>query len=58
VDKLELAGKTFLSVPGYKDKVEFGVLTSFAYKVATYRTVNLWKWKCLFSSDFKTISFV
>lgn len=23
-----------LSVPGYKDKVEFGVLTSFAYKLA------------------------
>ncbi len=22
-----------MSVPGYKDKVEFGVLTSFAYKI-------------------------
>ncbi|XP_039287270.1 valine--tRNA ligase [Nilaparvata lugens] len=33
VDKMELPGKTFLSIPGYKDKVEFGVLVSFAYKV-------------------------
>ncbi|KFD54850.1 hypothetical protein M514_04284 [Trichuris suis] len=33
VDKLELTGRTFLSVPGYKDKVEFGVLVSFAYPV-------------------------
>ncbi|XP_071449683.1 valine--tRNA ligase isoform X2 [Hetaerina americana] len=33
VDKVELGGRTLLSVPGYKDKVEFGVLVSFAYKV-------------------------
>ncbi|KAK6627596.1 hypothetical protein RUM44_010074 [Polyplax serrata] len=33
VDKRELAGRTLLSIPGYKDKVEFGVLVSFAYKV-------------------------
>jgi valyl-tRNA synthetase len=33
VDKTELTGRTLLSVPGYKDKVEFGVLVSFAYKV-------------------------
>ena len=33
VDKTELTGRTMLSVPGYKDKVEFGVLVSFAYKV-------------------------
>ena len=33
VDKIELPGKTLLSVPGYKDKVEFGVIISFAYKV-------------------------
>jgi len=33
VDKVELPGKTLLSVPGYKDKVEFGVIISFAYKV-------------------------
>lgn len=31
VDKKELAGRTLLPVPGYKDKVEFGVLVSFAY---------------------------
>jgi len=33
VDKKELTGRTLLSVPGYNDKVEFGVLISFAYKV-------------------------
>jgi valyl-tRNA synthetase len=33
VDKVELTGKTLLSVPGYTEKVEFGVITSFAYKV-------------------------
>ncbi|XP_044734548.1 valine--tRNA ligase isoform X2 [Chrysoperla carnea] len=33
VDKVELEGRTFLSVPGYDEKVEFGVLVSFAYKV-------------------------
>lgn len=33
VDKVELTGRTLLSIPGYKDKVEFGVLVSFAYKV-------------------------
>jgi len=33
VDKQELSGRTFLPVPGYKDKVEFGVIISFAYKV-------------------------
>ncbi|KAB0396918.1 hypothetical protein E2I00_009833, partial [Balaenoptera physalus] len=33
VDKKELTGRTLLSVPGYKEKVEFGVLISFAYKV-------------------------
>ena len=30
---MELPGRTLLSVPGYKDKVEFGVIISFAYKV-------------------------
>jgi valyl-tRNA synthetase len=34
VDKVELAGRTMLAVPGYKDKVEFGVLLSFAYPIA------------------------
>jgi len=33
VDKKELTGRTLLAVPGYNDKVEFGVLISFAYKV-------------------------
>ena len=33
VDKVELTGRTQMSVPGYADKVEFGVLTSFAYKL-------------------------
>lgn len=33
VDKVEIAGRTFLSVPGYDEKVEFGVIISFAYKV-------------------------
>lgn len=34
MDKIELPGRTFLSVPGYTEKVEFGVLVSFAYQVA------------------------
>lgn len=33
VDKMELSGRTFLEVPGHKDKVEFGVLVFFAYPV-------------------------
>lgn len=33
VEKRELTGRTLLSVPGYTDKVEFGVLISFAYPV-------------------------
>ena len=33
VDKKELTGRTLLPVPGYPDKVEFGVLVSFAYPV-------------------------
>ncbi len=33
VEKVELAGRTLLSVPGYQDKIEFGVLVSFAYQV-------------------------
>ncbi|XP_072401213.1 valine--tRNA ligase [Diabrotica undecimpunctata] len=33
VDKVELPGRTFLSVPGYDEKVEFGVLVHFAYQV-------------------------
>lgn len=33
VDKIELPGRTFLSVPGYDEKVEFGVIVHFAYQV-------------------------
>lgn len=33
VDKVELPGRTQLSVPGYNEKIEFGVLVSFAYKI-------------------------
>lgn len=33
VDKVELPGRTFLQIPGYEEKIEFGVLVSFAYKV-------------------------
>lgn len=33
VENIELSGRTLLDVPGYQDKVEFGVLHSFAYPV-------------------------
>lgn len=33
VDKVELAGRTTMAVPGYEKKIEFGVLVSFAYPV-------------------------
>lgn len=33
VDKLEVPGRVFLSIPGYQEQVEFGVLVSFAYQV-------------------------
>ncbi|XP_048525235.1 valine--tRNA ligase [Dendroctonus ponderosae] len=33
VDKVELPGRTFISVPGYEEKIEFGVLVHFAYQV-------------------------
>ncbi|XP_065342527.1 valine--tRNA ligase isoform X2 [Cloeon dipterum] len=33
VDKVELPGRTLLSIPGYDEKVEFGVLVNFAYKI-------------------------
>ncbi|XP_050307402.1 valine--tRNA ligase [Anthonomus grandis grandis] len=33
VDKVELPGRTLLSVPGYEEKIEFGVLVHFAYEV-------------------------
>lgn len=34
VDKIDIPGRTFFSIPGYgEEKVEFGVLVTFAYKV-------------------------
>ncbi|KJH48795.1 valine--tRNA ligase [Dictyocaulus viviparus] len=33
VDKKELHGRTLLAVPGYDEKIEFGVLISFAYSI-------------------------
>ena len=30
---MELSGKTLLSVPGYDNKIEFGVLVYFAYEI-------------------------
>uniref|UniRef100_A0A3P8WCY9 Valine--tRNA ligase n=1 Tax=Cynoglossus semilaevis TaxID=244447 RepID=A0A3P8WCY9_CYNSE len=39
VDSKELAGQTMLSVPGYKNKVEFGTILSFAYPVDGHEEV-------------------
>ncbi len=33
VDKVELEGRTLLNVPGYSQKIEFGVLVFFAYRI-------------------------
>ena len=33
VDNKNIAGRTLLSVPDYDDKIEFGVLTSYSYRV-------------------------
>ncbi|CAH6720160.1 valine--tRNA ligase, mitochondrial [[Candida] jaroonii] len=33
VDNKDIAGRTLLSVPNYESKIEFGVLTHFAYQV-------------------------
>lgn len=33
VDNKVIPGRTLISVPGYSDKIEFGVLTSFSYPV-------------------------
>ena len=41
VDNKELEGRTFLPVPGYADKVEFGVLVSFSYKLADGRSLTV-----------------
>lgn len=36
VDKLELTGRTLLSIPGYQEKIEFGILVLFAYEVIDF----------------------
>ena len=33
VENVPIAGRTMMKVPGYKEPIEFGVLTSFAYPV-------------------------
>ena len=33
MDKVELEGRTLLNVPGYDQKIEFGVIVSFAYRI-------------------------
>lgn len=33
VDNIELKGRTFLSVPDYDEKIEFGIIVSFAYPI-------------------------
>lgn len=33
VDKVDIPGRSFFSIPGYEEKIEFGVLITFAYKV-------------------------
>ena len=38
VDKVPLKGRTYLQIPGYPDKVEFGTITSFAYKLVESET--------------------
>ncbi|XP_030053250.1 valine--tRNA ligase, mitochondrial isoform X2 [Microcaecilia unicolor] len=33
VDRKQLGGKTYLSIPGYQEKIRFGELVTFAYKL-------------------------
>lgn len=33
MEKVELTGRTLLKVPGYDNKIEFGVLVFFAYPI-------------------------
>ena len=37
----ELEGRTLISVPGYSEKVEFGVLISFSYKLEDGRKITV-----------------
>uniref|UniRef100_A0A673HCZ5 Valine--tRNA ligase, mitochondrial n=1 Tax=Sinocyclocheilus rhinocerous TaxID=307959 RepID=A0A673HCZ5_9TELE len=39
VDSKELSGRTLLSVPGYEQKVEFGIMVTFAYPLEGQREV-------------------
>jgi hypothetical protein len=42
VDHKEISGRTMLSVPGYEEPVECGVITSFAYEIeGTGRLISL-----------------
>ena len=53
VDKKELTGRTPISVPGYDEKIDFGVLTSFAYKIEeTGEDAVVCSYKCSFSLSF------
>lgn len=56
VDKKELAGRTLLPVPGYKDKVEFGVLVCFAYKIdgSGERSASVGPSGCLINGSYYT----
>lgn len=33
VDKVSVKGRTYMNIPGYSERIEFGTLTSFAYRV-------------------------
>ena len=41
VDQKELEGRTLLAVPGYAEKVEFGVIVSFSYKLEDGRSITV-----------------
>ncbi len=34
-------GKTYMNIPGYADKIQFGTLTSFAYRVVESKDSNV-----------------
>jgi valyl-tRNA synthetase len=40
VDSIDLPGRTLLTIPGYDRKIEFGVLTSFAYPLVPINNNN------------------
>ena len=40
VDTIDLPGRTLLTIPGYDRKIEFGVLTSFAYPLVPINNNN------------------